>query len=46
MSSEGALAELRRRAGTQFDPRVVEVFAAEVAARASRVKPSPRYSAP
>ncbi len=31
LSVEEALAELRRCAGTQFDPRVVEVLAAEIA---------------
>jgi HD-GYP domain-containing protein (c-di-GMP phosphodiesterase class II) len=30
MSRDDALAELRACAGTQFDPRVVEMFVAEV----------------
>ena len=34
MSAEVALEELRRCAGTQFDPRVVEAFCAVVAERA------------
>jgi HD-GYP domain-containing protein (c-di-GMP phosphodiesterase class II) len=29
MSEEGALEELRRHAGTQFDPDVVDAFCAE-----------------
>jgi diguanylate cyclase (GGDEF)-like protein/putative nucleotidyltransferase with HDIG domain len=35
MSPEGALDELRRNAGTQFDPQVVEAFAAEQRAQLS-----------
>ncbi len=31
MPTEAALAELHRHAGTQFDPKVVEAFAAELA---------------
>jgi HD-GYP domain-containing protein (c-di-GMP phosphodiesterase class II) len=34
MSAEGALSELRRGAGTQFDPLVVDAFRAVVAERA------------
>ena len=33
MPAAVALAELRRQAGTQFDPAVVEAFAAAVAGR-------------
>jgi two-component system, cell cycle response regulator len=36
MSEEGALAELRRCAGAQFDPRVVDAFAAVLATGAGR----------
>ena len=40
MSEEGALDELRRNAGTQFDPQVVDAF---VAARRDRLtRPAPR----
>ncbi|HKP89316.1 MAG TPA: diguanylate cyclase [Thermoleophilaceae bacterium] len=40
MSSEVALAEVRRCAGTQFDPAVVEAFAAELKAGAGATLPS------
>ena len=33
MSSDDALAELRRHAGTQFDPVVIEAFAATISSR-------------
>jgi HD-GYP domain-containing protein (c-di-GMP phosphodiesterase class II) len=36
MSEEGALDELRRNAGTQFDPRVVDAFVAARRDRATR----------
>ena len=41
MSSEGAQAELRRSAGTQFDPRVVAAFCAALSAKRSRAVASP-----
>lgn len=36
-SSDVALAELRRCAGTQFDPRIVDAFAAELTERLAAV---------
>jgi len=42
MSQEGALSELRRHAGTQFDPQVVEAFVAAVARRDRYVEPHDR----
>ena len=38
-SADDALAELERCAGTQFDPSVVEAFAAEL--RAGHAEPAP-----
>jgi two-component system cell cycle response regulator len=39
MSSEAAVEELRRNAGTQFDPRMVKVFCAVLAQRLSGERP-------
>jgi len=41
-SSAKALAEIRRCAGTQFDPRVVEAFALVLAAKSNGHKPTPQ----
>jgi two-component system, cell cycle response regulator len=41
MSDDDALTELRRCAGTQFDPRVVDAFEHALALRASRRLESP-----
>lgn len=41
ISVDGALAELRRCAGTQFDPRVVEALAADVTEDAAPPVPTP-----
>ncbi|MDX6607005.1 MAG: hypothetical protein QOD14_1545 [Solirubrobacterales bacterium] len=41
-SSAKALAEIRRCAGTQFDPGVVEAFALVLAAKSNGHKPSPQ----
>jgi HD-GYP domain-containing protein (c-di-GMP phosphodiesterase class II) len=42
MSVEGALAELRRCAGTQFDPTVVDAFCSVIAERAHLIASSTR----
>jgi HD-GYP domain-containing protein (c-di-GMP phosphodiesterase class II) len=41
MTGEQAVAELRRCAGTQFDPRVVEVLCEELASSADRGETTP-----